>query len=322
MTLKRLAALREQLPTAYNVNSIVATINDLQAELTQLIAYPVRATDQYEQWLTDQIQLYNNLKYQIETECKSTDAIIEQIDRDIEVKRQELFSGTYDSELITLMNDYDGRITRTRPVDSATKENVLERIRFYTDFHYPAIELGCGTGAWTNHLVAADPLYLVDIDQRFLDKTMEQFNDVYRNRVRPYLIDLFPTGERNLAQAHRLYSLPQEQHGFIFSWGFFNYLPLSVLKYYLPQMYDLLRPGGVALLHFNNGDTAIGAAYAEGRWHSYMSGREVVNLCKQSGFELLQLQDFNQGETSWLEIKKPGDLKTAKASQAMGAIRS
>ena len=321
MTLYQLVSLREQLKETYNVNNIVAAIETLRVNITLVKQYPIKARGQYEEYINTQLEFYQTLINTVTQECTDMQHVIEQINADIEIKQKELFSGTYELDLIKSMNEYETRLPRSRAVDSGAQEILLERLRGYTDFHFPALEIGCKIGQWTNHLVAADPLYVVDIDQRFLNQTVAQFNEVYRNRLRQYLIELMPAGEKNLAQTYRLYNLPQGQFGFIFSWEFFNYLPVSVLKYYIPQFYDLLRPGGVVLFHYNNGDTPNGASYAEGRWQSYMPGCEIINLCQQSGFEILQTVDLNQGEISWIEIKKPGDLKTAKASQAMGAIR-
>jgi hypothetical protein len=45
----------------------------------------------------------------------------------------------------------------------------------------------------------------------------------------------------------------------------------------------------------------------------------LEQICKETGFEII---NFNSVEETihWVEIKKPGELKTAKAHQVLGEI--
>lgn len=310
MTLHQLVSLREQLHVEYKIDSVVLEIQQLQNKLKHL-----QQTEKYNDYVNNQIQFYENVISSIVDQAFDLKNIINSINTDIAVKRQELFSGQYELELTSEMVNHDARLNRNHTINEDADSVLIERLRGYTDFHYPAVEIGCRTGEWTNRLVAADPLYIVDLDQRFLDRTMDQFNEVYRRRIRPYVIDLLSDDKPNLNK------LPQGQFGFIFSWEFFNYLPLSTVDYYLTQFFNLARAGGVVLLRFNNGDTSLGAKYAETRWQSYISGEELVTRCQEIGFEILKLENINLGETSWIEIKKPGKLQTAKVNQSMGAIK-
>lgn len=310
VTLHNLVVLREQLYSQYNIDKIQSEIKNLQSRLQHIVQ-----TDKFEQYINEQIVFYENLANNIQIEYAKVKDIFNTIENDIALKVKELFSGNYELELLRDMNDHDIRLNRNFEINEECKEVLIKRLRGYTDFHFPSLELGCRTGLWTNHLVASDPLYLVDLDQKFISATCKQFNEVYKARLRPYIVDLFVPERKNLN------ILPQEQFGFIFSWEFFNYLPLSVLEYYLNQFYNLLRPGGVALIRFNNGDTSIGASLAETRWQSYISGGDLEKVCSSIGFEIISIENINFGETSWIEIKRPGTLKTVKASQALGAIK-
>lgn len=310
LSLYNLVSLREQLSSQYNIEGISHELKKLQNQLDHIIK-----VEGYTNYIDSQITLYQDILEQITLQHSSVNKVLTAIDLSIKSKREELFSGSYEEDLIRAMNNHENRLVRNYKINDDSKEVLIKRLRGYTDFHYPVLEFGCRSGTYTNYLVAGDPLYIVDLNQRFIDVTLEQFSEVYRNRVRPYVVDLITPEKNNLNK------LPQNQFGFIFSWEFFNYLPLSILECYLVQFYDLLRPGGAALIRFNNGDSSLGANSAETRWQSYISGKELVDSCKRIGFELLELVNVNLGETSWIEIKRPGKLKTVKASQSLGAIK-
>ena len=237
------------------------------------------------------------------------------IDEHIKNLTHELFSEAYDSELRFAMMEHDTRATRTTSVPLAAQRLIHERIRVYSDWHYPGMELGCRTGEWTKHLVALDPLYLVDLDQQFVDTAASQFPEQYQNRLRKYVIGLPQAGERNFSV------LPQGQFGFIFSWEYFNYLSLSTTRFYLEQTFHLLRPGGVMLFSYNDGETPTGAGYAESRYQSYMPRSVLMNLCRELGYEIIQAESFDSGVASWIELRRPGTLSTTRAHQTLGEIR-
>lgn len=310
LSLYNLVLLKEQLSSNYKIEPIIAKINELKNKLTHVILL-----EGYNTILQNQINFLDEKINEIVNEYANIQKVFIDIDNSINNKVQELFSGNYNNELLSSMNAHEVRLFRNYTINEDAYNSLLKRLRAYTDFHYPALELGCRIGTYTEYLVASDPLYIVDLDQRFIEATMNKFNNIYKHRLRPYVVDLFLPNDKNLN------ILPSNQFGFIFSWEFFNYLPLFILEYYLIQFYELLRPGGVALIRFNNGDTSLGANSAETRWQSYISGKDVTKLINQLGYELIALENINCGETSWIEIKKPGKLYTVKASQSLGAIR-
>jgi hypothetical protein len=85
--------------------------------------------------------------------------------------------------------------------------------------------------------------------------------------------------------------------------------------------YQWLRPGGVILFTYNNSDIGVGAAYAESCFMSYVPRSMLVPMCESIGFELIDHRDYDPN-ISWVEFRKPGELKTIKASQALGEIKN
>ena len=110
----------------------------------------------------------------------------------------------------------------------------------------------------------------------------------------------------------------QEQFGFVFSYNYFNYRSIQGFKDYLSEIFKLLRPGGVMMFTYNNADLPQAAAYAENYFMSYMPKGLLIPLCRSLGFDMIADYDFST--LSWLEIKKPGELKTIKAHQALARI--
>jgi cyclopropane fatty-acyl-phospholipid synthase-like methyltransferase len=157
--------------------------------------------------------------------------------------------------------------------------------------------------------VAADPLYIIDRHRDFLDSTSRKFPEEYQRRLRQYhLVN------------HDMSMLPQNQMGFIFSWGYFNYVSMDTMKQYLQQAMSLLRPGGVFMFSYNDGDTPGGAGMAEKFVRSYMPRSFLVTLCQSLGFEI-QAEAEHGPAISWLEIRRPGNLETIKAHQVLGEIK-
>ena len=205
---------------------------------------------------------------------------------------------------------------RTMQLSEDQKSKIIVVARKYTDWRFPVLEIGPGDGEWTDHLVAGDPLYIVDIHKEFLDSTLNRFNNVYRNRIRPYLIQSNNDPERRFVD---LKNLPINQFGFIFSWNVFNYCPLRETKTYLEEAFKLLRPGGVMMFTYNNCDTLTCAGLFENGMKSWMPESLLINTCKELGFEIIN-SVTEESEVNWIEIRKPGELKTVKAHQVLGRI--
>jgi SAM-dependent methyltransferase len=204
------------------------------------------------------------------------------------------------------------RKVRVMDLSDSLQTEIHNRIQLNTNWKYPALEIGCRDGEWTKHIVAADPLYVTDHYRDFLQSTAGQFPDEYQRRIRPYLIK-----DTNFDV------LPQGQFGFVFCWNFLNYRSLDTIKEYLKSVKELLRPGGVFMFSYNNGDITESAGYAEGFWMTYMPKSMLIPMCESLGFEVYHDRDVRgQGTTvSWLELKRPGTLETVKAHQVLGEIK-
>ena len=214
----------------------------------------------------------------------------------------------YQAEL-RYASPYRIREVRQLYVPNGADEIVSGAIDLYVDWKFPGLELGCRDGYWTKYLVSCDPLYIVDEFQEFIDSTKQLFPSEYQARLRPYVI-----------HNHDLSALPQNQFGFVFSWNYLNYVSLPNIQTYLKQVFDLLRPGGVFMFSYNNADMPAPAAYADSYYMSYAPKSQLLPMCLELGYEVVSTTDLEPA-VSWVEIRKPGELKTIKAHQVLGEIK-
>jgi SAM-dependent methyltransferase len=188
---------------------------------------------------------------------------------------------------------------------------ITKRINLYSNWKYPALEIGCRDGDWTKLLVASDPLYVADVFPEFLTSAVSQFPESYQGRVRKYLIHDF----------YKIDNLPKNQFGLIFSFNFFNYLSIDSIKQLLINAMEWLRPGGIIIFTYNNADISTSAGLAESYFMTYVPESILVPMAESIGFETIATYNLEPSH-SFIEFKKRGTLQSIKASQALGEIKS
>lgn len=193
---------------------------------------------------------------------------------------------------------------------SDVKEIIDGKIGRATNWKLPGLELSPGVNHFTNKLVALDPLYIVDKFPKTLIQTKSKFSEQYQRRLRTYTLE----------EDGNFDHLPQGQFGMIFSFGFFERIPLDVIKLYLKGFYSLLRPGGRVLITYNNCllksslDMTIFRHYRMFNTEMYMKP-----LVYGMGFDDIVSEDISANITT-LEFKKPGDVTSQRAGQTLGKI--
>lgn len=306
--------LRNELEL-FSLGPINAATNEVDGNLTRISNLPVHAA--YRDSLDDLIRQIDSIETKLESIDASRLELLKKLNQEIAetsaeyLARGYLINGNYGSDRTNVESE---RLLRTSNIMPETLSDAIVQVRRYTDWRFPCLEIGPGDGTWTEHLIAGDPLYIVDVHQEFLDSTLSRFNDIYQNRVRPYLTG--PDAQRSETD---LSMLPQGQFGFVFAWNVFDYMPLKETREYLVNCFEVLRPGGHMLFTFNNCDITECAEFAEEGIKSWMPARLLADTCSEIGFEIVQ---FRNPETTinWIEIRKPGELKTVKGHQVLGQI--
>lgn len=305
MKLSELVDLRERLKKAFYLDPVLASIDNLRLNLS-LVNQNV--DENYSEQLDLLIKDYRDIRTEVHKPSGRVQEIIDAINKEISSKSSHFFLNNYEDELNYEDPDNIRRV-RVMYIPVQVQQEIESRIGLYSNWKYPGLELGCRDGEWTKFLVASDPLYIADAHQDFLDSTIKEYAPEFQRRVRPYLI-------RN----NEYGVLPQSQFNFVFSWNHFNYKTLETTKQALKQVYNLLRPGGICMFSYNNGDIPAGAAYAETYFMSYMPKSLLIPMCQSLGYEVVYQQD-HEPAVSWLELRKPGELSTIKGHQAMGIIK-
>lgn len=310
MKISELVKLREHLTDRYDTSLITADIDTLDVHLRAIGDETdlVEIKSEIGVLVDDLGTLHNKLRFNRDR----YQAIIDQIDRYIRAESTKFLTDNYNLEL-RVEAEAIGNIRKIRVLDIRPdlELEILNRIQLHTSWKYPALEIGCRDGEWAKYMIAADPLYITDHYRDFLESAGSQFPLEYQRRLRSYL-----TTDTNLSM------LPQNQFGFVFCWNFLNYRSLDTVKEYLKSVKEVLRPGGVFMFSYNNGDMHECAGYAEGFWMSFIPKSYLVPMCESLGFEVIHTREVRGEGTavSWIEIKKHGELDTVKAHQVLGEI--
>jgi len=307
MSLHNLVSLKHALNKQLDVVHVVSAIEALKTQINSVKFQVPEISDEYMAQLDDLIQQYDQLLEQAKQPVINGKLIINQLDSEITEIAHKLFYNNYDLEERLGGLEYV-RNSRRIPLREDIEQAIKQRILLHTNWRYPALEIGCRDGEWTQFLVAADPLYIMDQFPEFLESTNSKFPGQYQNRLRKYPL-----------KNHDLSALPQNQFGFVFSWGHFNYVSLDTITQVLKQLTTVLRPGGVFMFSYNDGDTPAGAGMAENFAQTYIPKSLLVPTCLSMGYEITK-EVFFEPNVSWLEVKRPGVLHTVKAHQAMGKI--
>jgi SAM-dependent methyltransferase len=216
----------------------------------------------------------------------------------------------YEEEMIHETTDY---ILNRRPnITAETEQFYRTRIVRYNSWQHPAMIIRPGRETYINELLASDPLYLVDESHDLLLPAMSLFNEQYQNRLRTYTIN-----ERQDQEI--LDKLPNGQFGLVFAYNFFNFRPFEVIRKYFAEIYQKLRPGGVLAITFNDCDRDKGVMLVEQHFCCYTPGYLVRELAQSLGFEVV-FSWTDQGPTTWLELRKPGEFVSLRGGQALAKV--
>lgn len=203
-------------------------------------------------------------------------------------------------------------LKRLPDISPEAQELQEARIRRTADWRYPAMVIHPGNSDLINHMVANDPLYIIDEHRQLLQTTMDRFPSGYQRRLRPYVV-------QEQQDQLILKNIPDNQFIVCVAYNFFNYKPLDVIRQYLTEIYTKLRPGGTVVMTFNDCDRACAVELVERNSACYTPGYLIRSLAEtigyQKGFEF-----NNGGPWTWIELHKPGTLTTIRASQTLAKI--
>lgn len=216
----------------------------------------------------------------------------------------------YDQEMSN--ETIDDLMFRTPNISQDTEIFYRGRLMRYTSWQHPAMIIRPGVEKYINDTVDCDPLYLVDVDHNLLTPAISSFNEVYQRRLRPYVVT-----EKDAEPI--LTRLPDDQFGLIFAYNFFNFRPFEVIRQWLTELYQKLKPGGMLLMTINDCDRYKGVMLVENHFCCYTPGYLICELAKSLGFEIV-FKWHDDGPNTWLELRRPGELTSLRGGQTLAKI--
>jgi len=251
---------------------------------------------QYQQIISDSNKVIDNI-----------DNLINVVEADADACAKKLFSREVQNEKFSLENIY-----QSLPMSREIRHEVAGHIDRYCDWKYPGLIMHPRCRTWVKQMVALDPLYILHHDDVFAKKLIRRFPPQYQNRVRLY---------------NDIEKLPINQFSFILLWDVLNYISFDQFTTWLAKLFELLRAGGTCMFSYNNCDIEGPARRAEFYAASYANVRLIIKLARDIGFEFIDNKDLETRDAfnthvSWIELQKPGRLKTVKAHQSLAKIVS
>ena len=237
-----------------------------------------------------------------------------QLDQEIATEEADAYAQAlvwYEGEI--RQRSVEALLDRHTRVSAATQDLMLNRIRYYSDWRYPGMIIRPGNQDLVDHLVNYDPLYLVDIDQQLLDPALDRFNEQYQRRLGCYVID-------ELEHAAILGELPNSQFGFCVAIDYFNFKPVPVIRRYLAELFEKLRPGGTLAFTIMDGDHVPALLLTETGFGCYTPGSAVIDSADDIGYELTYQYHGDGEPVTWLELRRPGTLTSLRGGQTLAKI--
>lgn len=316
MTLTQLVDLKTRLEN-FSTSELVRTAEYNRNEVLSWQSLVLNGT------IKDNLDFLVNTFTSIHANSLSTEIIfknlLEQVQQEIDNQSSRYLTYGYTINEVTALvpsqNIEVDQKFRTIPRTKQFEEELASRVRVYTNWKYPCLEIGPGTGSWTDNFVGSDPLYIVDIHREYLNAVVFRYQEEFKRKIRPYLIG---------AEAERspvdLSDLPKNQIGFIFSWSVFDFLPLDQLHMYLTSCYSVMRPGAIMVFSFNDCDYYENAALAENGQRHWMTKKLLQKAFDEIGFELQSFCTSQDQVHNWAEIKKPGQLYSMKTTTPLAQV--
>lgn len=307
MKLSQLVAYLNHLDTFDLSESKSALLRTLEP-LAHVITHHDLQFDNYSQRI-------NNCRSQIDFMLSAyldvIKALKQEIQKNIEDIENHYMVNSYTLYDQAMRNDSNDLILNRRPnLPNETSNYIRGRMLRHSNWQYPGLILRPGLENWINDLVALDPLYLVDINLDLIQVGIDHFSPQYQRRVRKIIVT------ESMDQPMLLHGVPKNQIAFALVFNYFHYKPFEIIRKFLSEFYEILRPGGTLAFTFNNCDYAGAVELAERNYMCYTPGRLVIPAATMLGYHVAHTYQIDSAAT-WIELVKPGTLSSLRGGQAL-----
>jgi SAM-dependent methyltransferase len=318
MKLSELVALRNNLNNQPIVDIEFSTAQEL-SKLTSIIPDNSLISNNFSSKLTENI---NDINQSISKLGQTLDQLKTFVQQQISEQERHWFQESYRLYEVTMALETNKEILNRRlsiagentKHASFHSESMLRgKLSSYADWRFPALVIRPGLENFINEMVAYDPLYIIDQNSELLKPCLNSFPKQYQNRLRPYLLD-------DRASGLILEKIPNDQFGMCLIYNYLNYRPLEVIKRYLVEIFEKLRPGGICLITINDCDLPQAVELVEKNYACYTPGTLVQELIKSLGFNINSTWG-DGGPSVWIELRKPGILDSMRGSQVISSIK-
>ncbi|CAB4137852.1 hypothetical protein UFOVP328_106 [uncultured Caudovirales phage] len=279
-------------------------------QITHLVDSQSIQLGDFKQRLGDQ---YSEIYQQVNQFELILDQLKQEIQSQIEVAEKMWFQESYRLYDQEMRNDSVEHILNRRPILTEDTENYLRvRIQNYVDWQHSGMIIRPGVEKFVEDMVGFDPLYLIDQEHDLMVPAVERFPEAYQRRLRLYTI-------RENVETEILDKVPNGQFGFCLAYNFFEFKPFEIVRKYMTEVYQKLKPGGTFIMTFNDCDRDKAVKLAEQRYACYTPGSLVRELAATIGYT----QNFSwddDGPTTWLELRKPGTLVSLRGGQSLAKV--
>jgi SAM-dependent methyltransferase len=198
-------------------------------------------------------------------------------------------------------------------ITKETEELFISRAMKHSDWHYAAMIIHPGVEPFMQHMVGHDPLYIIDESDHLLEQlVLKNYNPAYQRRLRPYVIE--ESFDHDI-----LARLPDAQFSLCFAYNYLNFRPVEMIKKYLVEVYQKLKPGGTFIMTFNDCERTAGIKLVDQNYACYTPAGLVKGMARYYNFEI-EFFWHDNGPSSWLELRKPGTLASLRGGQTLAKI--
>jgi len=309
MKLSTLVAYRNKLMSMTPIDTAPLVHDKLAPILHEVKVNEFQAPDITEQLEKDYFKILDTIgefKSTVERVKESIDSTISHLEREYYQESKSLYHD------MMMYDSVEHILNRVPSLTDSAKSFLSARIQMHGDWRHAGMIIRPGREEWITMLVGCDPLYLVDTNLGLMEPAVLRFNDQYQRRLRTYEVN-------ETANDSPLSELPAEQFAFCLAYNFFNFKPIFVIKSYLTDLFQRMKPGGTVAFTFNDCDRPGGVDLAERHFMFYTPGREIIQHLNDVGFQITQ-RYFVDAACTWLEVKKPGTLTSLRGGQSLARI--
>jgi hypothetical protein len=309
MKLSELINYRNELQKL-NLHSMEKTVEDeLKKVLFLTDRHPITNGNLNSQLHSQEQTVYASIgefKNYMNLLSQELDQLIHELEQPYFVESYRLYDQEMNNETVEDIKN------RTTNLSESAVDFLQNRISRYVGWQHSAMIIRPGFESYINDMVSCDPLYLIDLKHELLQPSIIQYNELYQQRLRNYVVT-----EKNQDQI--LNRLPDSQYGVVLAYNYFNFRPFEVIRQWLTEILQKLKPGGTLLMTFNDCDRDKAVMLVERRYCCYTPGKLLIQLAETLGYEVL-FQWHDNGPSTWLELKRPGTLATLRGGQTLAKI--